>query len=107
MFASSLIDEASGATPASGPLLLCFVVSLLLRFFARMLFNMLVRVLGRFLLAASVFFILCVFFALSACASMRACARAGVFDTLPCEPGRGPGPRILSYSRKRFSDPLL
>ena len=101
MFVSSLIDEASGATPA---LALCYFASLflcLIRFFARMLFNMLVRLLGRFLLA-SVFFILYVFFALSACASMRACARAGVFDPLPCEPGRGPGPRNPSYSRRDF-----
>ena len=47
-----------------------------------MLFNMLVRLLGRFLLA-SVFFILYVFFALSACASMRARARARACST-PC-----------------------
>ena len=85
----------------AGPLLLCFVVSLFLPFFPRMLFNMLVRLLGRFLLA-SVFFILCAFFALSACASMRACARAGVFDPLPCEPGRGPGPRNPPHSRWDF-----
>ena len=79
----------------------CFVVSLFLRLFARMLFNMLVRLFGRFLLA-SVLFILCVFFALSACVSISACARAGLFDPLPCEPGRGPGPRNPSYNRRDF-----